>query len=366
MKSPSASGKGRGPQLFLVGKIWHFRYTRNGKRTQRTTGNWSRLHAEAIAWAEYTAEITIPTLAELVAKWVETHEMTVSAGHLRAVEVFGRHHISRLAEIRVDRISTADVEDARNRYLVGHAKASANTWLGHLKLLCNWAVARGLLDRIPWRVGAIRTQKKVRVLLPMKKAAEWLRHVDLIAGKRWGLAAAIRMAAGAGLRESEALGAHWEWIDWDRKTYCPGKTKGKEADPVSVPDWLLKFLEPRRADLGLISRSPRGAGPYSKGSTRQVILQANEVCGTLGVTIHRLRGSYATELSARGVPVQEIQKALRHKSAVTTMAYLEVDMGRVREAQEEIARLMGFPYIKNGERFPGRKIGEGEPGDVHE
>jgi integrase len=253
-----------------------------------------------------------------------------------------------LGQIRIDRVRTEDVEEARNQYLTGHSKTSANTWLRYLKLLFGWAVKRGLIDRVPWRVGLIRTQKKPRALLPVKKAMEWLAAVGRITGKRWGLAAAIQMMAAAGLRESEALTARWEWIDWDRKTYCPGKTKGREADPVSVPYWLLEFLEPCRLAHGVIARSPRG-GAYSRGSTRRVVEQANKECGTPGLKPHGLRGTYATLLSEEGTPIQDIKKMMRHKDIKTTEGYLETDMERVRGAQERIAHRMGIGR-KTGER----------------
>ena len=338
-----------GPSIFLVGRIWHFRFRRKGVRVQRTTGTSARVRAEQIAWAEYCAEKMIPILRELVASWGQAHEMVVSDGHRRGVLSFGRLHLGGMGAIRIDRIRTEDVEDARNRYLKHHTQASANTWLRYLKLLFGWAVKRGLIDHVSWRVGRIRTQKKPRALLPAAKASRWLSAVDRITGKRWGLAAAIRMMVGAGLRESEALSARWEWIDFDRETYCPGKTKGREADPVSVPGWLMRFLEARRRTEGLIARSPRG-GSYSKGSTREVILQANEESGTPGVSPHRLRGTYATLLSEEGTPIQDIKRTLRHKDIRTTEGYLETDMDRVREAQEGIARRMGFGRKKGEER----------------
>lgn len=360
MKRP----RGRGPSLFRPGngRIWHFRFTRSdGVRIQRSTGTWSRLHAQAIADQEYRDDQKIPTVAELVAMWVEAHERVVSASHLRSIEAIGKRHLYGLADLRIDQVGTADVEEARNLYLTGHAQTSGNAWLARLRLLFSWAQKRELIFRVPWSVRRIRTQKKVRALLPLKKTHTWLNAVDAAAGKRWALAAAIRLMVGIGLRESEALSARWEWLDFEQGTYTPGRTKGREADPVSVPSWLLDFLKRRRRDMGPIACSPRG-GEYSKGATRSLILAANEEAGTPGVTAHRLRGNFATRLSTEGVPIQEIQRAMRHKDPVTTFKYLEVDMDRVRAAQEAIAEKSGL----NMYHGIGRKTGEPEPREPHE
>lgn len=75
-------------------------------------------------------------------------------------------------------------------------------------------------------------------------------------------------------------------------------------------------------------------------SIRAVMQQANEKCGIHGLTPHRLRGTYATLLSAIGVPLQEIQSVMRHKQMATTFGYLERNPGRVKEAVDSIGEKM--------------------------
>jgi integrase len=351
-----------GPSLLLVGGIWHVRFQRAGVRIQRSTKETSRSRADVVAWEMFCGEGPVPTLAVLSRSWLETHESTTSPEHWRSVREFSKNHLYALGEMRVDRIRTEDAEGARAKHLRGRAPATANLWLRILKLLCNWAVKRNLMPKVPWRVKMLRLQKKPRVILPLAKACAWLDAVDVVAGGRKGIALAIRLMLGLGLRESEALTARWEWIDWERRTYTPGFTKGREAVPLPVPKWLVDHLKPlhgprrrRMADRprravrrqGLIVESPRG-GSYAPGATREVIAKANRVVGVEGLTPHRLRGTFATLQSEAGVPVQDIQRAMRHKDARTTLGYCEVDMERVAKAQEEIARRMGLPWRKNG------------------
>jgi integrase len=347
-----------GFSLFRIKKIWHFRFYVGGKRIQKTTKETDRARAEEIAFLVYRRERLVkdgrgpvPKLRELVKAWISVHAGMVSAAHLRAVQTFSRNHLYDLGEKRIDRIRTETVEIARAQHQEGRRPASVNHWLSVLRLLYGWAEKRGLISGIPWRVRKQKLQKRPRVILPAAKAQEWLAAVDQVTGKRAAIATAIRLMLGLGLRESEALCARWEWIDWERGVYTPGQTKGREADPVPMPGWLLEYLRPRRRAEGVIAPAPHG-GAYVRGVTRRVMAKANQVCGTPGLTPHRLRGTFATLLSEAGVPVQVIQRVMRHKDPVTTMGYLETDLGRAAAGTEAIGRRMGFGHQVSGERRP--------------
>jgi len=341
------SSKSPGPTVFLEGRIWHYRFQRDGARIQRSTGETDQVRAEAVAWAAWDGRSPIPTLKQLAWMWLDAREGIVSQKYYDGVKTIAKLHLYQLADTKIDRIRTADIEAARKRYLRKHSKGSANLWLSAIRMLFNWAAAKGrkLIQEVSWSVPKIRTQKKPRVLLPQSRAATWLSAVDRLAGEgRWGLATAIRLMLGLGLRESEALSARWEWLDLERGIYTPGKTKGKEAAPIAVPAWLIQHLSACKvARKGLIVPSPyRRQKAYRPGATRHLIMRANAETGVAGVTPHRLRGTYATLLSEHGVPVQDIKAVLRHKDLRTTVGYLEVDLSRVAKAQERIAENMGI------------------------
>lgn len=187
----------------------------------------------------------------------------------------------------------------------------------------------------------LKVQKRPRTTLATTTAKTWFAAVDVKTANHPAVGTAIRMMFGLGLRESEAIGARWEWIDWERRTYTPGITKGREAEPVPMPDWLAEHLLPRRADSGLIVLTKTGRR-YAPGFSRPVMKAANKAIGIDGLTPHRLRGTFATLLSESGVPIQTIQKVMRHKSAMTTMAYLEKNLDIAVSAQSKIANKIGF------------------------
>ncbi|MBN3848359.1 site-specific integrase [Paraburkholderia sp. Ac-20342] len=335
-------------QLFRVGALWHYRRSIDGKRVQRSTRETDRQRAEQVAeralreaklWARGGREI--PTLRELITQWIIIHEASASRAHVKVVETLGRLHLHGLGDTPIDKLTTDRVELARVRHLETHAPVSANQWLKVLRLLCNWAVRRGVIPAVPFRVKALKIQKKPRATLPASLVQDWLTIIDKRKGSREGVRTAIRLMLGLGLRESETISARWEWLDVERHVYTPGRTKGREAVPLPVPDWLFSYLLERRQAAGLMLAKSNGK-PYTPGFTRSAMLEANRAVGAPHITAHRLRGTFATQLSRMGVPVQDIQRVLRHKNLTTTAAYLEIDMTTVIAGQRNMAEQIGF------------------------
>ncbi|HBZ07480.1 MAG TPA: site-specific integrase [Massilia sp.] len=338
--------------LFKKGRIWHFRFQVGGARVQRSTRLTSKGKAEELAQREYAAAIVranggepVPTLAELADAWLVVHSPVASAAHIRSVDTFRRLHMYELAEKPIGDITTKDVELARVEHLKTHAPSSANHWLRILKLLTMWAVKRDILPAAPWRVKMLKVQKRPRAFLPVDVAKTWFDAVDEATRRSPSVGTAVRLMFGLGLRESEAASARWEWMDWERSTYTPGITKGREADPVPMPAWLREHLEPLRQVEGLIVTKPNGQG-FAPGFARQAMRQANRACSVKGITPHRLRGTFATLLSEAGVPIQTIQRVMRHKSHATTMGYLENNLGTAAKAADVIGEKAGFGGAK--------------------
>jgi len=333
--------------VFRVGKFWHFRFQIGSIRVQKTTRERNRDRAEAVAQRAYRDAIVsanggqpIPTLSALIAEWKEVRGPTASASHRRNIDTFARQHLYDLADSPIDEISTLRVELARNQHMKTRAAASGNHWLRNLKLIVNWAVKREIIPKLPWQVKMLPIQKRPRVTLPIDAAKRWLEEVDAAANGS-SVGTAVRLMFGLGLRESEAASARWEWIDVQRGTYTPGITKGKEADPLPMPHWLISYLTPMQQSVGLIAPRRNGA-QHAPGYARRAIESANNACGLEGITPHRLRGTFATLLAEHGVPIQEIQRVMRHKSALTTMAYLERSRHSTARAQNDIGERIGL------------------------
>ena len=245
--------------LFRVGKVWHYRFQIDGARVRRSTREISyqrataiaeQAHRDALLWS--TKGTDVPTLRELCSKWLEANTPVMSTAHILNVERFGRLYLYGLEDLPIDQLTTAQVEAARNVHLCGHAASTTNLWLRQLKLLCCWAISRDIIPKLPFRVKLIKVQQKPKPILPSAMAAEWLAAVDTYEKRQAGVATAVRLMIGIGLRESETITARWEHVDWARQTYTPAKTKGREAVPLPMPAWLLDWLRPLRSASGLM------------------------------------------------------------------------------------------------------------------
>ena len=304
--------------LKQIGKVWHYRFQVNGVRVQKSTRETSRNKAAQVATEAWErAKLTvrskepIPTLAGLAQMWLNRNRPIMSGHYIRSVETITNLHLTGFVNTRIDLITTDMVEDARELYLVAHSRHSANTWLNILSVLFHWAIEHNLINQMPWKVRRLKVQKIPRVSLSTPLIAPFLEAVDK--HQNYGISAGIRLMLGLGLRESEALTARWEWIDWERKTYTPGKTKGFEAVAIPIAAWLMEWFQATRFDKDeLIVFKPYGT-QYSAG--------------------------FASE---QGVSVQNIQHAMRHKDSITTMKYLEVYVDEVRRGVNQIAEKSGM------------------------
>lgn len=337
-------------KVFRVGdgKIWHYRFRVAGVRVQRTTREKDKGRAEIVAQRAYDDAVIrangghpIPTLFELAEEWIKVRGQVVSASHVRGMEMFVRHHMYDLGDLPISELTTERVELARNEHMKTRSPSTANHWLRILALLVNWAVRREILNKLPWKIAMLRVQKRPRTTLPIEMVKDWFEALDEAAGKMSAVGTAVRLMFGLGLRESEASGARWEWIDWERRTYTPGVTKGREATAIPMPGWIAERLGTIRSATGLIV-ARRNGRQLPAGYPRHAIRAANAACGIEGITSHRLRGTFATLLSEEGTPIQTIQAIMRHKDAKTTMAYLEVNHDRAAQAQDRISDRIGF------------------------
>jgi integrase/recombinase XerC len=332
-----------------------FRFTIPGlPRSQRSTKE-SKVEA---AWAKAKDAYEVaklrargdepePTLRGLVEQWVEAHTLGWSPSHCANVDRFGRLHLGALADVRISEVTTRMVEEARNEFLGTHEKSSANQWITYLKLVFRWAIDRRMIRQVPWKLGELKFKKRGKPRLSSESTEGWLGEVDALTEHDPGVGLVIRLMVGIGLRNSEARGARWEWLDLERAEYTPGDTKGGEAVPRPLPAWLLEDLRSMAKQCGPMV--PTNSGKVvTPGRVQRIIDKACQSMGIQRLTPHRLRHTYATWLSEEGVPIQDIQAVLGHKDITTTAIYLGVDLSRVRKAQDNLALRLDLGRRKVG------------------
>lgn len=339
------------PGLKKVGEVWHYHLKLNGQRVHGST------RAKDLATAKKILEekrkdllrgqhriITkIPTLAELVREWMKVHQKIHSHRHLSQVEQLSRIWlIPALGTVRVDYISTPAIYGLQHQILqAGRSPVTANNMLRIVRLLCGYALKVRYIERIPFDVKPLRVQKKPRPILP----ASLIRDFFSCLRQRTRspqISVLLKVMIGLGLRESEALGMRWEWFDPSRRTYTVGKSKGREARVLPVPEWLWIAIHEMPKTLSEWVFPAEDGKPHRAQYCKKAL---QKVCAQMGlgnVTQHRLRATFASLHAEAGTPLPEIQGMLGHKSVQTTMIYVETSLDGKRKAQEALSQKLGL------------------------
>lgn len=327
------------------------------------------------------------TLEAALNRYLAHYRNTWTKSWLAIVELNVRVHCAPLLALPLSALSTDLVIKVRDSYLAGNklaggrpgqrreatreaqprTKGGANAMIKALKAVCHFGLGE---DRpLPFKVPKLKPQKKVKPVVHLANLEDFFREIDKARNPHVRLA--VRLMFGLGLRETEALNARWEWMDWTARTYTPGDTKAGEAKARHLPDWLFDYLKsvrwpaPQLAEQAEAPLPPRGTTledrraydrawkarqrarflrsrtPLKPLETGWMMMQANgetheaqfttksiaragAALGIHGLTPHRMRGSFATfhhlELNT---PLGVIKDMLGQEDVETTLIYVE-------------------------------------------
>lgn len=344
--------------LAKVGDYYHYKFTLKKKQHHGSTGHtrldaakeWLRVLREDMVneAAGITPRAKVPTLGEAVDQWeAEAKALGKSASHIRNTTKDIRKHFADLLETRLHLCSTQEVRACRTAFLeAGNTIGGANGIIRSLNTVMGWAIKGGIIQQKPYTVKLERVQETPSISLPTSRLVELFEAMEAVGAPENAIRLA-RMMVGLGLRESEARNAWIEHLDLEKRTFTPFDpvegTKGKEAEQLPVPKWLADDLKAWIGDrkTGLILPGRLGTA-HKREYALPYIKAAGERMGIPGLTCHKLRATYATLLSEEGLPLQTVQKALRHKDARTTLKYLVPNLGAVRGAADSIGRKSGL------------------------
>jgi len=118
-------------------------------------------------------------------------------------------------------------------------------------------------------------------------------------------------------------------------------TKGKVARTIFVSDKLHKELEDyiKTIDVTDITKKlfysqKRKSDGFTANSLTQYWHYLFKEAGISNASSHSMRRSFATQISSKGVGIRVLQKLMGHKSAQTTMVYIDASDDMMRKAVE--------------------------------
>jgi integrase len=364
--------------LQLVGKFYHYKFKHNNIVLRGSTGcttlpdaqRWLRQYRAKLALEEVGIR-KAPTLEGLLQEWESVAAASNDSQQISSMRAQVSKHLKTLLSTPIDQLTTDRVQACLLAYLdgkgdgpgrQGHSTGGANSLLLRLNTLIGWAIRCNYLRKKPYDVKRFKTQQKPRSVVRTAQAKDFVEALEKISRSE-DRRIAVGLQFALGVRESEALGARWEYVDIERGTMTVGrieegqfKTKGGEAREVPLPKWLLAWLRARWERLkkpteGLVLPGPadpttKAVSPHSAGYTRALVRRIGEELKISGLSPHRLRASFISALALEAkISIPRIQKIVGHKHIVTTMRYVEgaEDHEDAFAALEALQQLGGVP-----------------------
>jgi len=180
-------------------------------------------------------------------------------------------------------------------------------------------------------------QQEVKYL----KHSQVLRLIDSIPDERDKLI--IRTIYATGVRVSELCNINIEDIDFEEHTIRI-RGKGDKIRIVFVDDDTLESI---RKFIGNQIIGPLFVGQQGKNISPRAIQHIFRHYAPVGITPHKIRHSYASELYRRSKNLRVVQENLGHTSIKTTEIYLHTDIDERRQVYQQF-----FPLSGNNEKTP--------------
>jgi len=337
--------------LQKVGDVYHFCFRVNSKQFKGSTRARDLQTARKVLEEKRQEAILgkplhpaeVLTFAALVQEWISIHAVFASRKHIENVELMSRIWlIPRFGKTAIDQITLGMVLEARSRLLeAGRSVSTANSLFRVVKLLMNHAVTAGHLESVPFRIKLLKVQRKPRPIVPASRIPEFLAAVDA-RSKSPHVTVMIKAMLGLGIRESEALGMRWQWLNSPAKTYVVGKAKGMEARVIPVPNWLWDAIHDMPKTFSDWVFPAEDGKPHRPHFCKKVLQSVAEDLGLGDLSQHRLRATFASLHAEAGTPITDIQGMLGHRAITTTMIYIETSLEAKRRSQDALSQKLGL------------------------
>lgn len=231
--------------------------------------------------------------------------------------------------------SIKDVRVYDIRYYFAHEKQrgvsniTLENYRSTLSAFYTWLTNEGIIDKnIMLSIDTIKCPKKIKQQFSDVE-------IDALrsACKNDKQRAIIEVLLSTGVRVTELSEMKVDDIDFSNKTVNVQHGKGDKQRFTYISSiaikYLKKYLETRKTESDYLFCNYRHT-QLGAGGIRSLLKTVGEIAAVENVHPHRFRRTFATNLSNRGMNIQEIQKLLGHTNLNTTMKYVVVDDSRVK------------------------------------
>ena len=192
----------------------------------------------------------------------------------------------------------------------------------------NWLQREALIERNPaTNLGSVKVAKREK---PRYSEIEMERLNRACTNRRDQ--AILHFLASSGCRISEMCELNRNAVDLERLE-CIVHGKGNKERVVYLSEVagmiIREYLESRTDDSEALFAG-RGSERLQPGGVRFMLNELAKRAGVDHVHPHRFRRTLATELTRRGMPIQEVARILGHEKIDTTLKYLDMNNDGVK------------------------------------
>ncbi len=271
-------------------------------------------------------------------------ESCEQAGKSKGTVELYRFHLSHLLSyINKDISAISDDDIYSYLYNYRHKRSVSNVYLDHLRIIFNgffkWLVKKRVLTSNPVDpLDTIKYQKKVKKPL----SAEEVEKLRSSCQTERDLAI-IECLYSTAVRASELLGLNRSDISFSQNDIIVlGKGNKERITYLNAKSHihLKNYLDMRTDDnpaLFVSSKAPHDR--LTRRGLEDIINRIAAAANVKNVHPHRFRRTSATDLLNAGMPIEQVQELLGHKSIETTRIYCTVNQEAVKHNHK---RLMNF------------------------
>lgn len=248
-------------------------------------------------------------------------------------KTLGRISITKLTDTHLSRFIKVRKEKVKD--------TTINRELRYLKVALRFALERGYIEALPFRIRMLKTpRKRILRVLTREQIRSLLDCADdpIIHG-------ILLVSANTGLRLSEITHLTWEDIFWDEgKIAVSSKDdwspKNHQERSIYIPDSLMGYFQdrwnstgtPQDEDWIFPSKTGGALNTHTLGGRIRTVFKKAGLYQKGCPTTHWLRSTYASTLLQNGIPIHAVKEILGHCSVTVTELYLNTSDDQMRKA----------------------------------
>jgi len=276
------------------------------------------------------APLPLEQLAESFLQYVQDNKAPSTYEFYRhLVSAFVREHRGWLAAD----VSPTELEAYKRKLIAAqHAASTVNHHINVVRVMFNWAVRFGSLERHD--LHKVERLKKPRGRVRFLSVEEQGKLLDACP---LDFRPVLLLLLDTGLRVSELAQLTWQDVDLEHKLITVYRSKASRTARNYLP---RKIPLTERAQAILARRERKGervflnedGNPYDRNSLRLRFNRARKKAGILDVSLHTFRHTFASRLSMSGENLQTVAALLGHTTTRTAEIYSHLADEHLRNA----------------------------------